>query len=335
VVAGLVAAPGLAHDPSVCNKLFRRTWFINQGWTFPERRFEDVAVMMRAYVAVDRIAINPGVMLEYRQREDGSSFMDQSRSAQALWAHLAAAQDAADVALSAQPEVGSAIIAWLVPRQFSYLEDAARVLDGDDLARYLDACAELLHRAGVPPSVGFTHRVFAEACRSKRPELLTAAPHRVTGLRADPEGLCMTVAAAPDFTVTMAPLVRWSLRVIGEAQDQVQVRGDLVVDGADFAEDVLATSVDVTVDGASIPARIGKVAGRRAIWASDAVPLSATSARPLMLRVEGIDGAREGLGRQRLAIMGEPVRLNGRTWQLTIEQGADASTPFLVLNAEF
>jgi hypothetical protein len=142
------------------------------------------------------------------------------------------------------------------------------------------------------------------------------------------------VDASPEIEVTVVPLVKWSLLTIGEAKDQVQVRGDLVVEGAVFDDAVRATPVDVTVGETPVAARIGKVAGRRAVWASESVPITSEGPVPAELRVEGVGGGRQAFGRQRLAITGEAVSLDGRTLTLTLEPGSDGRDEGVMLRVD-
>jgi len=66
------AFPDLLHDSSVCNKLYRREFLVQNNLLFPENTYcEDVYFCFKSYLLAKKITILPKIIHEYRGRGAG------------------------------------------------------------------------------------------------------------------------------------------------------------------------------------------------------------------------------------------------------------------------
>lgn len=66
--------PILLTDTSSCNKIYRRSFLLDNNIWFPEKTFcEDVEFVYKSYLLSDRITISPRIFHEYRGRKAGDS----------------------------------------------------------------------------------------------------------------------------------------------------------------------------------------------------------------------------------------------------------------------
>ncbi len=71
-------APEMVVDIFAWNKMFRRSFWESHRLRFPEGvRYEDHALMTRAYLEADRFDVVPDVVYRWRVRDDGSSITQQ------------------------------------------------------------------------------------------------------------------------------------------------------------------------------------------------------------------------------------------------------------------
>jgi CDP-glycerol glycerophosphotransferase len=72
--------PEILGDVFACNKLFRRSWWVARGLSFPERvRYEDQPTTTAAYLA-GRFDVLDEVVYHWRIRDDGTSITQQRAS---------------------------------------------------------------------------------------------------------------------------------------------------------------------------------------------------------------------------------------------------------------
>lgn len=77
--------PDLLGDVFACNKLFRRPFWDDHGFAWPEGvRYEDQPTTTEAYLSATRIAVTSHVVYHWRIRSDGSSITQQRASVQDL-----------------------------------------------------------------------------------------------------------------------------------------------------------------------------------------------------------------------------------------------------------
>lgn len=183
---------GALYDQLCANKMFRTDFFRAAVGTFPEtqRKYEDIAPMMRALLAARSVSVLSDLVLYWRKRTpEAAPSATQVIDAAALSARLAALDEAAAVLRDRRPDLWPAFLRKAIRHDLAThlaavpagnSAEAAQVMEG--IARWL--AAQDAAAAGLAAPVSALTRLIAEH-RAGRALRLIRDPARFPPLAAD------------------------------------------------------------------------------------------------------------------------------------------------------
>ncbi|HEY0890378.1 MAG TPA: glycosyltransferase [Nocardioides sp.] len=130
--------PLMLADVFVWNKIFRRSFWVEHGITFPEGvRYEDQVALTQAFLAADRFDVLSEVVYEWRVREDRSSATQKrAQLANLVERFDTKQQTAAMVREYGEPRVLDVLYREVLPVDMKVTFGAAASLDGEPAAAY-------------------------------------------------------------------------------------------------------------------------------------------------------------------------------------------------------
>jgi hypothetical protein len=178
----LTSFPALAADRIACNKMFRRSFWTQHDYAFPEIRYEDYPVVLAALLDAPAIDCVSAPVYFWRRRESGASITQRSHDVDNAFDRLASAQLVLDLAEqrasdSVEREVHNLLARIDLPAVLAAFADADRQ-ETPKLAREVASLAERLQTPAAHPKSGFLALQLHALDTSNHQMLQDLARHR-------------------------------------------------------------------------------------------------------------------------------------------------------------
>ena len=144
--------PILLQDRAAWNKVYRRSFWDEHGFEFPDGLYEDAPVVVRAHVLASSVDVFKDVVYYWRMRESGGlSITERYREISNIEQRMATADSVARFLTASAPALKPAYDRAAIGTDIRILVQAFEFADEPDRARIADLAAGYLR--GVDPSV--------------------------------------------------------------------------------------------------------------------------------------------------------------------------------------
>ncbi|SDL11075.1 glycosyltransferase family 2 protein [Tessaracoccus oleiagri] len=167
----LRAFPALVRDRMVWNKVFRRSFWEQGGYTFPAMRYEDYPVAIRTHLDARSVDVLSRRVYIWRQRAGEGSITQQALSVDNVRDRISSAEMVLDMVASEDEQVRDLVHAHFVAVDMTTLAHAIAAATGRDRAE-LRVAAVAFARRVAPRFTGVTRfsKVVYRLLRAGLPE---------------------------------------------------------------------------------------------------------------------------------------------------------------------
>ncbi len=162
--------PLLMRDRMIWNKAFRRSFWDAHGYAFPEMRYEDYPVTLRAHLEASAVDLLADPLYVWREREAGTSISQQTFDIANVRDRVRAVHLVLDtVDELAGPEVAELVDAYFVEVDLKECMGSLLTVpdaDQDELERLIVSVADRIHPERVHRAPAFA-RAFYRAARAR------------------------------------------------------------------------------------------------------------------------------------------------------------------------
>ncbi|WOQ16752.1 glycosyltransferase [Raineyella sp. W15-4] len=239
------AFPALMRDRMVWNKVYRRSFWDAEGFTFPAIRYEDYPVTLPAYLRARSVDVLADHVYYWRDRESGDSITQQTFRLDNIRDRVASAVmvlDRLDRA-GGHAEVRTRVHAYFVDVDLVALAEALLAAPADDVPALVESATELADRLD-PRADRLATRLARQVHRSLRSgdlAMVRTLAHRRGG--AGVRALLADVRSIPRAAVKL-PAILWAVAPRERPQHPLRRRLRSTLAAAEWRGETLHLEVD-------------------------------------------------------------------------------------------